>query len=61
MMFNGRWVPMEMMNTIFVLWLIAAVMVVLILVWPRWRRPASRAQCEDKHRIAHGKRRRKRH
>jgi hypothetical protein len=33
MNFNGRWVPMEMMNTIFLLWAIAAVLVVAALFW----------------------------
>ena len=31
MMFNGRWVPMEVVNTIFLLWLIVIVIVVLVL------------------------------
>lgn len=33
MSFSGRWVPMEVMNTIFLLWAIAVVMVGAALYW----------------------------
>jgi beta-lactamase regulating signal transducer with metallopeptidase domain len=35
MMFGQRWVPMEVMNTIFALWAVAAVIVVVLLLWLR--------------------------
>jgi uncharacterized protein YlxW (UPF0749 family) len=35
MMFGQRWVPMEVMNTIFALWAVAAVIVVVLLLWSR--------------------------
>jgi hypothetical protein len=35
MNFNGRWVPMTVMDTIFFCWLIVAVIVVAVLLWLR--------------------------
>lgn len=35
MIFGSRWVSMEVMNTIFALWAVAAVIVVVLLLWLR--------------------------
>lgn len=33
MYFNGRWVPMHLMNTIFILWLIASALVIGLILY----------------------------
>ena len=33
MYFNGRWVPMHLMNTIFILWLIASVILIGLILY----------------------------
>lgn len=33
MVFNGRWVPMNVMDTIFLFWVIAVVVICAVLVW----------------------------
>lgn len=62
MIFAGRWVPMDLMNNLFILWLIAAVIVLALIVYlnhrPRRNRPGRTAS----HSLAPGRRRRrKRH
>lgn len=33
MVFSGRWVPMNVMDTIFLFWVIAVVVICVVLVW----------------------------
>lgn len=33
MYFSGRWVPMHLMNTIFILWLIACALVIVLILY----------------------------
>jgi len=51
MYFAGRWVPMEVMNAIFVFWGIA-VLVLGVVVWRFWRKPPP-AKPKDKQSAAH--------
>ncbi|HCY64705.1 MAG TPA: hypothetical protein DHV59_18160 [Oxalobacteraceae bacterium] len=38
MIFHGRWVPAEVMDTIMLLWLLAAAIMVCVLLRVGWRR-----------------------
>jgi beta-lactamase regulating signal transducer with metallopeptidase domain len=56
MIFGQRWVPMEVMNTIFVLWAVAVVIVVVLLLLLRHVERSKKASKSATHATSTGKR-----
>lgn len=54
--FNGRWIPMEVMDAIFLLWAIGAVIVVAVLLWLGRSAAVKKTHQETPSGTAHGKR-----
>lgn len=57
MQFAGRWVPLEVMNTVFVLWLLAAAILVGLVVYLNRRH--ARSKRRDKQSAERGRHLRK--
>lgn len=58
MFFGKRWVPLEVMDTIFLLWAIGTVMIIGLIVW--LRRKAARPTAQKKHQ-SNGQRNKRQH